>query len=90
MGLIDNFRNLKALIILFLLFVCMNYVPNKNRKDFKVKQASFNSDYVKKSIETSTLFQNDPPTFESSSKISPHFSGTFSHPIKSITNSSVG
>ena len=61
MGLIDNFRNLKALIILFLLFVCMNYVPNKNRKDFKVKQASFNSDYVKKALRRLRYFKMTLP-----------------------------
>ena len=32
MVLLDYFRILKALIILFLLFVCMNYVPNQNGK----------------------------------------------------------
>ena len=29
---LDYFRILKALIILFLLFVCMNCVPNQNGK----------------------------------------------------------
>ena len=32
MGLIDYFRILKALIILFLLFVFLNNVPNQNGK----------------------------------------------------------
>ena len=32
MGLIDYIRILKALIILFLLYFCMNYVPNQNGK----------------------------------------------------------
>ena len=41
-------------------------------------------------IETSTLFQNDPPTFVSSSKISPHSPVTLPHTIESITNGSVG
>ena len=27
-GLVDYFKILKALIILFLLYICMNYVPN--------------------------------------------------------------
>ena len=27
-GLIDYFKILKALIILFLLYICINYVPN--------------------------------------------------------------
>ena len=35
MGLVDYFRILKALTILFLLFVCMNYVPNQMGKLWK-------------------------------------------------------
>ena len=31
-GLIDYFRNFKALIILFLLYICIVYAPNQNRK----------------------------------------------------------
>ena len=39
----------------------MNYVPNKNRKDFKVKQASFNSDYVKKVLRRLHYFKMTLP-----------------------------
>ena len=41
-------------------------------------------------IETSELFQNDSPSFASSSKISSHSSATLSHTIESIKNDSVG
>ena len=63
MRLLDYFRILKALIILFLLLFCMNYVPNQNGKVLEEKLASFNSDDVNKSMETRALFQNDPPSF---------------------------
>ena len=61
MGLLDYFRILKALIILFLLFVCMNYVPNQNGKVLEETLAGFNSDDVKKPLRrlryfTMTLF----------------------------------
>ena len=46
-GLIDYFRILKALIILFLLFVCMNFVSDQNRKVLDKTLAGFNSDDVK-------------------------------------------
>ena len=39
---------------------------------------------------TSALFQNDPPSFASSSKISPKYSVTLSHIIESIINDFVG
>ena len=44
MGLRDYFRILKALIILFLLFICMNYVPNQNGKVLEEMLVGFNSD----------------------------------------------
>ena len=47
MGLFDYFRILKALIILFLLFVCMNYVLNQNGKVLEETLAGFNSGDVK-------------------------------------------
>ena len=40
--------------------------------------------------ETSTLFQNDPPSFASSSEILPHSSVTLLHTIESIMNGSEG
>ena len=47
MGLIDYFRILKALIILFLLFLCVNYVPNQNVKVLEEMLAGSSSDAVK-------------------------------------------
>ena len=90
LGLIDYFRILKALIILFLLFVRMNYVPNQNEKVLKEKRSKFQFICCENNIEkSSTLFQNDSHSFVSFSKISPHSSVTLSHSIESITSSSV-
>ena len=50
MGLFDYFRTLKALINLFLLFVCMNYVPNQNGKVLEETLAGLNSDDVKTTL----------------------------------------
>ena len=50
MGLIDYFRILKALAISFLLFVCMNYVPNQNDKVQEETLADSNSDAVKTTL----------------------------------------
>ena len=50
MELIDCFTILKALIILFFLFVCMNYVPNQNGKVLEGKLAGSNSDAVKTTL----------------------------------------
>ena len=49
MGLIDCFRILKALIILFLFifFFLMNYVPNHNGKVLEETLADFDLDAVK-------------------------------------------
>ena len=43
MILLDYFRILKALLILLLFFVCMNYIPNQNRKVIEEVLAGFNS-----------------------------------------------
>ena len=93
MGLIDYFRILKALIILFYyLIVCMNYFHNQNGKVPSRRNASrFQCRCRENNIEmTSTLFQNEAPSFASSSQISPHSSVNLSHTIESITNGSVG
>ena len=50
MGLHDYYRILKALIILFLLFFCVNYVPNQNGKVLEETLAGFNSDDVKATL----------------------------------------
>ena len=52
--------------------------------------AESNLDATKPTLSLKMLFQNDPPSFLSSSKISPHSSVTLSHIIESITNCSVG
>ena len=55
MGLRDYFRILKALIILFLLFICMNYVPNQNGKVLEEMLVGFNSDQFR----SFSSFQDD-------------------------------
>ena len=57
MGLLDYFRILKALIILFLLFVCMNFVPNQNGKVLEEMLAGFNSDHVKTTLKRLRCFK---------------------------------
>ena len=47
---LDYFRISKALIILFLLFVCINYVPNKNGKVLEETLAGLNLDDVKTTL----------------------------------------
>ena len=61
MGLLDYFRILKALIILFLLFVCMNYVPNQNGKVLEETLAGFNSDDVKTTLRRLRFFKMTLP-----------------------------
>ena len=61
MGLIDYFRILKTIIILFLLYICMNNVPNQNVKVQEETLAKSNSD-PENNIET-MLFQNETPSF---------------------------
>ena len=77
MGLLDYFRILKALKVLFLLFVCMNYIPNQNGEVLEETLS------CKNYIEKFTLFQNDRLSFPSSSKISPHSPVTLLHTIES-------
>ena len=55
MGLRDYFRILKALIILFLLFICMNYVLNQNGKVLEEMLVGFNSDQFR----SFSSFQDD-------------------------------
>ena len=49
-GLIDYFKILKALIILFLLYICINYVPNYNGKVQEETLGDSNSDAVKTTL----------------------------------------
>ena len=62
MGLIDYFRILKAVIILFLLFVCMNYVQNQNEK-LKML-AGLNSDAVKSTLRNLHYFKMTLPLLQ--------------------------
>ena len=48
--LIDYFRILKTIIILFLLYICMNNVPNQNVKVQEETLANSNSDAVKTTL----------------------------------------
>ena len=88
MGLLNYFRILKALLILFLLFVCMNYVQNQNGKALEETLALFNSDGVKTTLRRLSCFKMTLPLFASSSKIFPHSSVISLHTVESITNGS--
>ena len=57
MSLLDYFRILKALLILFLLFVCMNYVPNQNGKVLEETLAGFNSRDVDRTLRCLRCFK---------------------------------
>ena len=81
LGLDDYFRIYKALIILFLLFVCMNYNPNQNGKLLEETLVDF--------ITLSRL-PYFPPSITSSPNISQHSSVTFPHTVESIMNGSLG
>ena len=74
-GLIDYFRILKALIILFLLYICINYVPNENGKVQEETPADSNSDAVKTTLRLYAI-SKWPSLFFKSRKISPHCSVT--------------
>ena len=64
MVLLDYFRVLKALIILFLLFVCMNYVLNQNWKVLEEMLAGFNSDDVKTTLRRLRCFKMTIPLLQ--------------------------
>ena len=61
MRLLDYFRILEALTILFLLFVCMNYVPKQNGKVPEKTPAGFNSDDVKTTLRRLRCFKMTLP-----------------------------
>ena len=81
LGLVDYFRIFKALIILFLLFACMNYIPNQNGKVLEETLA----DFIR--LRRLPYFR---PSITSSLNISQHSSVTFPHAIESIMNGSLG
>ena len=55
--LIDYFISLKTLIILFLLHICVNYVPNQNGKVQEEILAGSNSDVVKTTLRLYVIFK---------------------------------
>ena len=73
MVLIDYFRILKALIILYLLFVCMNYVPNQNEKVLSKTLSDFNSDGVKITLRRPRYFKMTLPLLQVLKKSLPIF-----------------
>ena len=64
MGLHDYFRILKALIILFLLFVYMNYVSIQNGKVLEENLAGLNSDHVKTTLRHLCCFKMTLPLLQ--------------------------
>ena len=64
MGLLDYFRILKAFIILFLLFICMNYVLNQNGKVLGETLAGFNLDHVKTKLRRLRCFKMTLPLLQ--------------------------
>ena len=64
MGLIDYFRILIALMILYLLFVCLNYVRSQNGKILEETLAGFNSDDVKTTLKRLLYFEMIIPFFQ--------------------------
>ena len=64
MGLLDYFRILNALVILFLLFVCMNYVPNQNGEVLEETLVGFNSDDVKTPLKGLRCFKMTLPVLQ--------------------------
>ena len=91
MGLNNYVSIMEALIILFLLFVSVNYVPNQNWKVLEEMRAGSNSDAVKTKLRQHLrYFKITLPLFSRSSNISPHSYVTLSHTKESITNGFVG
>ena len=79
MELLDYFRILKALIILFLLFVCMIYVPNQNGKTL----AGFNLDDLKTTLRHLRFLKMTVPLLQVLQKSHPYSSVTLLHTIES-------
>ena len=74
MGLIDYFRILRALIILFLSFVCMNYTPNQNGKVLKETLAGSSLDAVKTTLTRPRYFKMTLPHLQVLQKFLPFLS----------------
>ena len=78
--LFQNFESLNNLIMI----ICLYELRSKSKLESSWRNASrFQFWWCENNIETSTLFQNDYPSFASSSKISPHPSVTLLHTIES-------
>ena len=75
-------------MILFLLYICLNYISNQNGKVQEETLAYSNSDAVKTTL-ILYVISKDLSSFSSYSKISPHFSVTLSLAIEIFTNGSV-
>ena len=71
MELLGYFRILKTLLILFLLFVCMNYVPNQNGKVLREALAGFNSDDVKTTLRFIRCYKMTLPLLQVLQKFRP-------------------
>ena len=83
MELLDYFRILKALIISFLLFVCLIYVPNQNGKILEETLAGFNLDDVKTTLRHLRFFKMTVPLLQALQKSHPYSSVTLLHTIES-------
>ena len=74
---------MKALIILFLLFICLNYVPNQNGKVLEEMLAGFNSDDVKTTLRRLRCFKMTLPLLQPQPPPPPHSSVTLLDTIES-------
>ena len=69
--LLDYFRILKPLIILFLLYLCMNHVPNQIGKVLEETLPGFNLDDVKTTLSSPCCFKMTLPLLQVLQKILP-------------------
>ena len=90
-GIIWIFKNFESLNNLIFI-ICLRELCSKSKWENSGRNSSrFQFRCCENNTEmTSALFQNDPPSFASSSKISPKYSVTLSHIIESIINDFVG
>ena len=81
-GLLGYIRILNALIILFLLFVCMNYVPNQNGKVLEETLAGFNTDDVKTTLRCLRCFKMTLPFLQFFKNLSPFLCHFVTHNVE--------
>ena len=79
MELLNYFRILKALIILFLLFFYMNLVPNQNGKVLKETLVGINSGHMKTTLSRVLCFKMTFPLFQVLQKYSPFLCHFITH-----------